>query len=50
MWKIVKDLEQGQNEIPIFHTEEEIQASLDAVEKIAKKWKSLKLESGTKKD
>ena len=40
----------GYGSISGVHTEEEIQASLDAVEKIAKKWKSLKPESGTKID
>jgi len=40
----------GYGSISGAHTEDEIQASLDAVERIAKKWKSLKLEFGSKKD
>lgn len=32
------------------HSDEEIQAALDAVERIARKWKSLKSHPGTKKD
>jgi glutamate-1-semialdehyde 2,1-aminomutase len=40
----------GYGSISGAHTEEEIQASLDAVEKIARKWKSLKRPFGTNKD
>jgi glutamate-1-semialdehyde 2,1-aminomutase len=40
----------GYGSISGAHTEEEIQASLDAVERIAKKWRSFKRQSDTKKD
>jgi len=40
----------GYGSISAAHTDEEIQASLDAVEKIAKKWKAQNLESCKKKD
>jgi glutamate-1-semialdehyde 2,1-aminomutase len=40
----------GYGSISGAHTNEEIQASLDAVERIAKEWRSIKRESDTKKD
>jgi len=38
----------GFGAISYSHTEKEIQAALDAIERIAKKWRSLKLMPGTK--
>jgi glutamate-1-semialdehyde 2,1-aminomutase len=40
----------GYGAISAAHSDEEIQSSLDAVERIAEKWKSLNLETCRKKD